>query len=156
MMNRRTAISHLATSLALSVLASTTGAQVPRPPPPNRGRGYRSSFLPTATDVMYSLRAKVTIDKDDAQTLERLLVANLSKQRGVLRRFGVDVDYELPPSFRLTRRDADDLNDELDDLMDSLEVESRGVLSGRARSAFRQLLESASSRRRTAINSLKR
>ncbi|MEO1542436.1 MAG: hypothetical protein AAFR75_00205 [Pseudomonadota bacterium] len=94
--------------------------------------------------------------KDEAIALEQLLATNLASQRRLMRSFGLDPNYAVPPNLQLSRNDARELNDSLDDLMDELEDEADEILSSRARSAFRDIVRAAASSRRTAINSLKR
>lgn len=106
--------------------------------------------------MLYRLRSQVTIERDEALKLEGIVEENLARQRSLLKGFGIDPDYDVPPNFRLSRKDARDLNDALDDLMDVVEDDADKVLSSRARSEFRRIVRSASSRRESAINSLRR
>ncbi|MEM6484246.1 MAG: hypothetical protein AAF662_04595 [Pseudomonadota bacterium] len=129
-------------------------AQVPPPPP--RPVVDPRGMLPTAAEVLYQLRSRVTVKKDEAIALEQLLTTNLESQKRLMRSFGLDPNYAIPPNLQLSRNDARELNEALDDLMDELEDEADEVLSSRARSTFRNIVRTAASSRRTAINSLKR
>lgn len=154
---RREFVTGIAMAITVGSAWSEVLAQAPPPPPrPRRIPIHETSFLPTTSDVMYRLRSEVTMDREEALDLERIVSANLLRQRALLKSFGIDPDSELPPNFRLTRRDASDLNDALDDLMDAVEDDAEKVLSSRATSAFRNIVRSASKSRETAIDSLRR
>lgn len=137
--------------------AVTTQAAPPPVQPPVRTVPARTiGVIPTSSQIMYRLRTNVQIDIEEGVEFERALNDNLTKQRAILRSYGIDPDASLPPGFRLNRSDARALNSALDDLEDELEDSAEDILSSRARSEFRDILRRASQDRTRAINAMKR
>lgn len=156
-LNRRELVVGLAFMLVTGLTWSSSHSQVPPPPPrPHNGLPPKTSLLPVSTELVNRLRSKVTIDREDALKLENVVSANFERQRNILRDFGIDPDYLIPPGFRLSSRDARELNQKLDEETATLERETAEILSLRARSEFRRIIRSASDTRRTSINSLRR
>lgn len=137
--------------------AVTSQAAPPPVQPPVRTVPARIiGVIPTSSQIMYRLRTNVQIDVEEGVEFERALNDNLTKQRAILRSYGIDPDASLPPGFRLNRSDARALNSALDDLEDELEDSAEEILSSRARSEFRDILRRASQDRTRAINAMKR
>lgn len=156
-LNRRAFVGRLALLLVTGLTWSSSHSQVPPPPPqPHNSLPPKTSLLPVSTELVYLLRSKVTIDREEALILEKAVSANFERQRNILRDFGIDPDYLIPPGFRLSSIDARELNKKLDEETATLERESAEILSLRARSEFRRIIRSASDTRRTSINSLRR
>ena len=72
---------------------------------------------------MYTLRQNVTFERDEAARLQGLIEDILVDQRSLLLDYGIDPDYP-PPNIRLSSRDAKNLNDAMDDVMDLAEEEA--------------------------------
>ncbi|MEO1580224.1 MAG: hypothetical protein AAFR91_00155 [Pseudomonadota bacterium] len=141
---------------ALGLAAVPVLAQAPPPPPPPRGTTiYRTGFLPTATDVMYALRRRVEMDREEAHRLEQLVANTLLNQRRLLLDFGINPDYAAP-DIGLSYGDARQLNDEMDELMDRTEDAADDFLSRSQMRAFRELLREEESVRQSAINAMRR
>ena len=104
---------------------------------------------------MYRLRQNVTFERDEAARLQGLIEDILVDQRSLLLDYGIDPDYP-PPNIRLSSRDAKNLNDAMDDVMDIAEEEANDFLSRAQMSAFRSMLQQEASARRSAINAMRR
>ena len=153
--SRREALVRIvAGSVAWSVSARLM-AQAPPPPPPPRGSVRTSGILPTTTDLMYAQRQNNEFERDEAARLERLISNTLANQRRLLLDFGINPDYEFP-DIRLSHRDAKELNDEMDDVMERAKRDANDFLSRAQMSQFRKLLQQEASMRRSAINALRR
>lgn len=150
--NRR----HLVTSLCVATLMAPTlaAAQAPPPPPPGTRRAINSSaILPSAATVLSALRNRVELSSDEATELNRVLTNNFDRQRSLLASFGLDPAYDSPDT-RLSGRDARDLLDELEDLVDSLATAADRILAGRQRSAFHDIVRQEQAKQRNAITAL--
>ena len=154
---RRQFLAALLTTGTLGLAVGPVLAQAPPPPPPPpRGTAInRTGFLPTATDVMYALRRRVEVDREEAHKLEQLVANTLANQRRLLMDYGINPDYAAP-DIRLSYHDAKQLNDEMDDLMDRTEDAADHFLSRTQMRAFRELLREEESVRQSAINAMRR
>ena len=130
-------------------------APPPPPPPPVRGSTTSSGFLPTSTEIMYRLRQNATFERDEAARLQGLIEDVLVDQRSLLLDYGIDAYYP-PPNIRLSSRDAKNLTDAMDDVMDLAEEEANDFLTRAQMSAFRSMLRQEASARRSAINAMRR
>lgn len=153
--SRRAILKAIAIGGCLTVLSPALVAQAPPPPPPHRGSVKTSGFLPTSTDIMYALRKDVTLDRDEAVQLEQLIARTLAEQRRLLLTYGINADYERP-DIRLSYRDAKQLNDDMDDLMDDTEDAADRILSATQMRAFKRLLRDEASARKRAIDAMRR
>ncbi|MEO0347367.1 MAG: hypothetical protein AAF229_14090 [Pseudomonadota bacterium] len=154
-LSRRAILKRLAIGCGLVALSSAAIAQAPPPPPPRRGSVKTSGFLPTPTDIMYALRKDVTLDREEAVELERLIAQTLADQRRLLMTYGINADYERP-DIQLSYRDAKQLNDDMDDLMDDTEDAADRILSATQMRAFKKLLRNEESARKRAIDAMRR
>lgn len=104
---------------------------------------------------MYALRKNTTLDREEAVQLEQLIARTLAEQRRMLMTYGINADYERP-DIRLSYRDAKQLNDDMDDLMDRTEDAANRILSNSQMRAFRSLLRNEATERRRAIDAMRR
>lgn len=152
---RRDVLNAIVFGIAVTAVSPALMAQAPPPPPPPKGSVKTSGFLPTTTDIMYALRKKVTLDREEAVELEQLVATTLANQRRLLMTYGINADYERP-DIRLSYRDAKQLNDDMDDVMEQSEDAADRILSRSQMSAYRDLLRREASARRNAINAMRR
>ncbi|MEM6807923.1 MAG: hypothetical protein AAF574_01700 [Pseudomonadota bacterium] len=153
--SRRAILKILAVGSSLTALSPVLVAQAPPPPPRPRGSVKTSGFLPTPTDIMYALRKDVTLDREEAVQLEQLIAKTLADQRRLLMTYGINADYERP-DIRLSYRDAKQLNDDMDDLMDDTEDAADRILSATQMRAFKKLLRNEASARKRSIDAMRR
>ncbi|MEL6950400.1 MAG: hypothetical protein AAGM16_09855 [Pseudomonadota bacterium] len=153
--SRRAILKMLAVGSSLTALSPVLVAQAPPPPPRPRGSVKTSGFLPTPTDIMYALRKDVTLDREEAVQLEQLIAKTLADQRRLLMTYGINADYERP-DIRLSYRDAKQLNDDMDDLMDDTEDAADRILSATQMRAFKKLLRNEASARKRSIDAMRR
>ena len=153
--SRRAILKILAVGSSLTALSPVLVAQAPPPPPRPRGSVKTSGILPTPTDIMYALRKDVTLDREEAVQLEQLIAKTLADQRRLLMTYGINADYERP-DIRLSYRDAKQLNDDMDDLMDDTEDAADRILSATQMRAVKKLLRNEASARKRSFDAMRR
>lgn len=96
----------------------------------------------------------MVLQREQALRLERSVASLRSAQYRVLRSFGIDPRI-APVRIKLSRRDAYDLNKELDALQDGVEKEILEYLTMDQRRRVRDLLDREADIRRDQINSMR-
>lgn len=153
--SRRSAIRRIVSLATLATTPIMALTQAPPPPPPVHQSMTNRGLLATSTEIVYSIRRIVDLERDETAQMQQLVAATIDVQRRLLGDYGIDPDS--PPSrIRLSNRDARQLDEELDEVLDLAVDEAKRFLSHTQTRAFHDVMGRELTALRTAISTMRR